>query len=220
MDVPYWADTCLSEIHLYSPQAPTRPRKTHFLSAPGEEEGPQKKKPRAGLQDLAERSTEAPPNDKPSADIDLIDLTVRGAYLYSGGKWYSKISHEATSIHLGTYDSQREAAVAFDKACLYLKGRDADLNFSLSDYLDARGEIVEDPSIRERIDLCLARFGLERWVAFLKSDVMQHAGLILHFRPLHHLLIPLASVAFLLFLVQPQLLYVGLFIVHWFLLLN
>ena len=172
----------------YSPQAPARQIKTQSRSPSGEEEGPHKKRPRAQLQDLAGTSTEAPSNDKSSAaDIDLIDLTTRGAYLHSGGKWYSKISHEAASIHLGTFDSQREAAVAFDKACLYLKGKDADLNFSLSDYPDAMGEIIEDPIIRDRIDLYLARIGLERCVACLEGDIMRHVRFFLHFRPLHHL---------------------------------
>ena len=65
-------------------------------------------------------------------------------------------------LYLGLYSSQSDAAVAYDKACLYLKGRDAELNFSLSDYLDARGEIVEDPSIH----LHLAKCGLKRQVGF------------------------------------------------------
>ena len=105
------------------------------------------------------------PKVEAGVDVDFVDLTIRGAYLYPYGKWYSQICHKGSLIGLGSYDSQQEAAVAFDKACLYLRGRDTELNFKLSDYLDAQGEIIEDLTIRDRIESRSRMRGLERWVA-------------------------------------------------------
>ena len=75
---------------------------------------------------------------------------------------------------LGSFTTEFEAAVVYDKACLYLRGRDAELNFSLSDYLDARGEVIEDPSIRDRIKSRLRMRGLQRWVASFSSSSHMH----------------------------------------------
>ena len=70
---------------------------------------------------------------------------------HMNGRWRGQINHKGSLIGLGSYDSQREAAVAFDQACLMLRGRDTDttLNYTLEDYLDDQGNVVEDPSIRE-----------------------------------------------------------------------
>lgn len=84
---------------------------------------------------------------------------LKGIYCTASGKWTSQIHHQGKLLYLGLFASEREAAVVYDKACLYLRGRDAELNFKLSDYLNARGEIIEDPSIR----LCLATHGIYRW---------------------------------------------------------
>ena len=75
---------------------------------------------------------------------------IKGTRLAGNGRWYSQINHKCSLIGLGSYESQREAAVAFDQACLMLRGRDTDtLNYTLEDYLDDQGNVVEDPSIRE-----------------------------------------------------------------------
>ena len=81
-------------------------------------------------------------------------------------KWMSKIYHQGKGIGLGSFSSDVEAAVAFDKACLYLRGRDAELNFDLSDYIAANGELIEDPAIRDRIESCMKMNGPEMWVTF------------------------------------------------------
>ena len=78
------------------------------------------------------------------------------------GKWTARIYNQGRLLYLGLYSSQSDAAIAYDKACLYLRGRDTELNFSLSDYLDARGEVIEDPIIRDRIESRSRMYGLER----------------------------------------------------------
>ena len=137
------------------------------------EEGPQKKKQRTGLQDGVGTSKGALPNKEATADTNVKGQTVRGVYLIPGGKWNSRISYKRTRIGLGTFDTQQEAAVAFDKACLYLRGRDTELNFDLSNYLDARGRIVKDPLIRDRIGLHTKDLeSLKRWVAALGANLV------------------------------------------------
>ena len=79
-------------------------------------------------------------------------------------KWMSKIYHQGKGISLGSFSSDIEAAVAFDKACLYLRGRDAELNFDHADYIAANGEFVEDPAIRDRIESSMKTHGPEMWV--------------------------------------------------------
>ena len=54
-------------------------------------------------------------------------------------------------VYLGTFKTEREAAIAYDQGSLMLKGKDVRLNFPLSDYLDAQGRVIEDPGIRERV---------------------------------------------------------------------
>ena len=103
-------------------------------------------------------------------------------------KWTSQISCQGKTLGLGAFLTEFEAAVAYDKACLYLRGRDAELNFKLSEYLDARGEMIEDPGIRDRIIKCTKGFGIKRWVDSLSSysHMFSHAIYSL-------LLMPLAS---------------------------
>lgn len=74
----------------------------------------------------------------------------------------SQIYHQGRTFYLGCFSSDIDAAVAYDKASLYLRGRDTELNFELSNYLDASGGIIEDPIIRSR----LATSGLRRQVVF------------------------------------------------------
>ena len=56
-------------------------------------------------------------------------------------------------IHLGAFAaSAADAARAFDKAALMLRGKGARINFRLEDYLDGNGNVAEDPDIRDRIN--------------------------------------------------------------------
>ena len=111
------------------------PRTSPSLSVAGPSEGG-KQGLQIGIQGVAEAIKD--------------DRLIRGTKLEDSGRWRSQINHKGSLIFLGTYDSQREAAVAFDQACLMLRGRDTKtLNYTLADYLDDQGNVVEDQTIRE-----------------------------------------------------------------------
>lgn len=98
----------------------------------------------------------------PSPAIAQNKKKYKGTYNKTPGRWMSQICYEGKFLRLGTFSSDSDAAVAFDNACLYLRGRDAELNFKLSNYLNAKGEIVLDPSLLKLINSGLERHGLKR----------------------------------------------------------
>ena len=53
----------------------------------------------------------------------------KGAYLKSHGRWYARIQVCGEAMHLGTYDTEEEAAHAYDKAAQKHFGEYAYLNF-------------------------------------------------------------------------------------------
>ena len=57
------------------------------------------------------------------------NTTLRGVYKYTrGNKWYSTIRHNGTLLRLGSFASEEEAAIAYDKKAIELKGRYAQIN--------------------------------------------------------------------------------------------
>ncbi len=75
-------------------------------------------------------------------------------------KWIAQISSKKAQVSLGTFTDEAAAGAAFDKAALLVRGRETVLNFSLSNYLDADGAIIEDRGIKERLEK-------RGWVQFL-----------------------------------------------------
>jgi hypothetical protein len=67
-------------------------------------------------------------------------------------KWQSVLNVSGSHVHLGTFDSEESAAVAFDKAALMVRGDRARINYPLVNYMDANGRIIEDPQLRAKID--------------------------------------------------------------------
>ncbi len=67
-------------------------------------------------------------------------------------KWIGIMKENKATVYLGTFAEEAEAAVAFDKAVLMLRGKDAEINFPLSNYLDRDGNIIEDQEIKDRIE--------------------------------------------------------------------
>ncbi len=78
----------------------------------------------------------------------------RGLYWSKiGCKWHAQITVNKDTVYLGLFSDEAEAAAAFDKASLLMRGGEAKrLNFPLSNYLDEAGAIVEDQGIKKRLE--------------------------------------------------------------------
>ncbi len=68
------------------------------------------------------------------------------------GKWTSEISCHGVRHNLGSFTKEVDAAVAYDRAAVSLRGKDAKINFPLSDYTDAAGEIIVDQGITQKLE--------------------------------------------------------------------
>ncbi len=68
------------------------------------------------------------------------------------GKWQSTVCFNKDRVSLGFFVDEADAAAAYDKAALLLRGREIELNFPLSNYLDAAGAIIEDQGFKERLE--------------------------------------------------------------------
>ena len=84
-------------------------------------------------------------------------VKMKGVRQSHGGRWRGHIWLKGKDMHLGTYDTQCEAAMAYDMASLMLRRKKQDINSPLSDYLDAQGRVIEDPDIRVWLDAALKK---------------------------------------------------------------
>ena len=73
--------------------------------------------------------------------------------------WVAQIS----TVKIGRFRSEREAAAAYDRAALMSRGLGAEINYSLSDYLDGKGNLIEDPALKPKLKTLGKTLGRGRW---------------------------------------------------------
>lgn len=89
-------------------------------------------------------------------DLDRPTSAYRGVQWHARGqKWRACIKHEGKKIFLGSFGDEEEAARAFDRGALRLRGVDTPINFELADYQDLvdqieSGAIVPSGAARSR----------------------------------------------------------------------
>jgi hypothetical protein len=66
-------------------------------------------------------------------------------WIRSSQKWKAQIGTGGKDVNLGYYMLEEEAARRYDLAALHRRGMNAEINFQVSDYLDAAGELVDEP---------------------------------------------------------------------------
>lgn len=66
----------------------------------------------------------------------------RGTYQHRNGKWAVRICHRGRVIHVGTYETQNEAAVAYDTIAVQLRGERAKTNFGAGSKRMGSGESI------------------------------------------------------------------------------
>ena len=59
------------------------------------------------------------------------------------GKWYTCISRQGKQVNLGYYNSEFEAAQAYDRAAVRCKGKKAVTNFDVNEYKDELAEFED-----------------------------------------------------------------------------
>ncbi|KAI8465531.1 MAG: hypothetical protein J3K34DRAFT_525267 [Monoraphidium minutum] len=59
-------------------------------------------------------------------------------------RWQAAINSGGKYLYLGSYIEEDEAAMAFDRAAIKLRGRKGKLNFTYEDYVDGAGNLKED----------------------------------------------------------------------------
>ncbi|GLC43147.1 hypothetical protein PLESTM_001435800 [Pleodorina starrii] len=63
-------------------------------------------------------------------------------------RWQAAINSGGKYVYLGSFLSEYDAARAFDKAAVKLRGTRAKLNFQYSEYVDENGNLLEDPKMK------------------------------------------------------------------------
>ena len=59
------------------------------------------------------------------------------------GKWQSRIKDQGKQVNIGYYNSELEAARAYDRAAVRCKGKKAATNFNVNEYKDELAEFED-----------------------------------------------------------------------------
>ncbi len=106
-----------------------------------------------GQQPLASGSSERHQRRDDLESEERLPSIYKGVALHTKAKkWIAQIVHKKGPKYLGLFADEAKAAAAYDMAALLLRGKDAEINFPLSNYLDGDGNIIEDQRIKERIE--------------------------------------------------------------------
>ncbi|GFH14776.1 AP2-domain-containing protein, partial [Haematococcus lacustris] len=103
----------------------------------------------------------------------------RGVTAHPSGRWESRIGiPQSKHVYLGLFDDEREAALAYDRALVRLRGTAAATNFGLAQYNRELAEFnwVQDPvnAAREDVKVTMSLGpDFERWVKH-GSSVFPH----------------------------------------------
>jgi hypothetical protein len=99
---------------------------------------------------LRRGSSDGAPSSRPpsSAGRGYCSSAYRGVYRREGGKWQAQVHHGGKKVHVGSYESEDEAARAYDAEAFALKGGSALLNFPNGDVAAAVGTAVRSPPPR------------------------------------------------------------------------
>lgn len=95
----------------------------------------------------SEQSGEPQPQTSQQTDRPLTSRFRGVCWNKKNRRWQAAINSSGKYIYLGSFISEDEAARAFDRAAIRLRGHRAKLNFQYADYVDEAGNLIEDPRL-------------------------------------------------------------------------
>ncbi len=105
------------------------------------------------------------------ACLDLCSCTDHETVLPAAGRWEARIGIPGSRhLYLGLYNSERDAAMMYDRALVRLRGASASTNFSVSDY---KADLAAHYQMKQ-VSLRLHAKGLKLWKRIAYAFQQQH----------------------------------------------